>query len=105
MEPKAKSILGWIFPIVAIVFLCIKDTEKEVKHHAACAVTVFGLDVIISVVLGIIPVSIPFVSTIVSILYLVVIILGIVAAAKDQKAEIPLITDLAESIFAKAIGE
>lgn len=102
MDEKGKSILGWIIPIAAIIFLCMKDTEKLAKKHAATAVTVFILDFAINLVYGFIPVTIPLFSTIVNGLYLVCIILGIVAAAKNEEVSIPGVSNLAQIIFKKS---
>lgn len=101
MDSKTKKILGWIIPIVAVVFLCQNDTEKDVKKHAATAITVFIADFIIQIAYILIPVTIPMFSTIINGLYVVCIILGIVAASKGEEPSIPGISNLAKTIFKK----
>ena len=101
MDSKTTKKLGWIIPIVAVVFLCQNDTEKDVKKHAATAITVFIADFIIQIAYILIPVTIPMFSTIINGLYVVCIILGIVAASKGEEPSIPGISNLAKTIFKK----
>ncbi len=107
MNEKGKAILAYIFTWVGglIVLFGVKDNEKNTKIHAAQAI-VIGLGyMILVVVYRIIPVYIPFFSTILYGLYAVCIIIGIVKVSKDDNPELPVVGDIAKSIFGKKIDE
>lgn len=79
--------------------------KKNTKIHAAQAI-VIGLGYMILVaVYRIIPIYIPFFSTILYGLYAVCIIIGIVKVSKDDNPELPVVGDIAKSIFGKKIDE
>ena len=107
MNEKGKAFLAYIFTWVGglIVLFGVKDNEKNTKIHAAQAI-VIGLGyMILVVVYRIIPVYIPFFSTILYGLYAVCIIIGIVKVSKDDNPELPVVGDIAKSIFGKKIDE
>ncbi len=107
MSEKGKAILAYIFTWVGglIVLFGVKNNEKNTKIHAAQAI-VIGLGYMILVaVYRIIPIYIPFFSTILYGLYAVCIIIGIVKVSKDDNPELPVIGDIAKSIFGKKIDE
>lgn len=106
MSDKAKGVLCYIFTIITgLIFLLSKDSSKNVKMHAAQAIVVWGLYVIVTFVYGLIPIVIPFFSTIVYVLYMVLLIMGIVKACKEEDPELPVVGGLTKKIFAKKIEE
>lgn len=107
MSEKAKCVLAYIFGWIGglIVLFAIKDNEKNTKFHAAQAVTLSLGYFIISLVYGFLPFSIPFFSTALWIVYIIGIIMGIVKANKDEDPELPVVGNLAKSIFAKKLAE
>jgi uncharacterized membrane protein len=84
----------------------MKDNERNTKIHAAQAI-VIGLGyTIITIAYRFIPITIPFFSTILWIIYVILIIMGIAKASKEEaEAELPLIGGIAKSIFGKQIDE
>lgn len=105
MNEKGKAILAYIFGWLGglIVLFAIKDNERNTKIHAAQSIVIgFGY-MIISMIYRFIPITIPFFSTILWGIYAIAIIVGIVNAAKEQEPEIPVIGDVAKSIFGKTI--
>lgn len=107
MNQKTRAILAYIFGWLGglIVLFAVKDNEKNTKIHAAQAV-VIGLGyTIISVAYGFIPVTIPFFSTALWAVYNLAIIFGIVKANKEEDPELPVIGNIAKSIFKKQIEE
>ena len=106
MSDKAKGVLCYIFTIITgLIFLLSKDSSKNVKMHAAQAIVVWGLYVIVTFVYGLIPIVIPFFSTIVYVLYMVLLIMGIVKACKEEEPELPVVGGLTKKIFGKKIEE
>lgn len=106
MTDKSKGILCYIFSIIAgLIFLFSKDSSRNVKMHAAQAITIWALYMIVSIAYSIIPITIPFFSTILYVLYIVAVIMGIVKACKEEDPELPLIGELTKKIFGKKIEE
>ena len=114
MSEKAKAILGYFIWIVALVFLLQNDTEHKTKIHNAQAITIamasFAVAIIISILNSIIS-AITGIGLLGLLTYPVYIacfvfeIMGIVKAANDEDPELPLIGNIAKSIFGKMIGE
>lgn len=107
MNQKTRAILAYIFGWLGglIVLFAVKDNEKNTKMHAAQAV-VIGLGyTILSTAYYLIPITIPFFSTALWVVYILAIIFGIVKANKEEDPELPVIGGLAKSIFGKQIGE
>lgn len=107
MNEKTKSIIGYIIPIAAIIFLAQKETPRNVKFHNAQSIVILIAYIILSIVLGIIAgiTGIGLISRLSYIAWIVFIILGIVKANSEESPELPLIGDITKSIFGKAIGE
>ena len=107
MSEKGKAILAYIFGWIGglIVLFAIKDSERNTKIHAAQSIVISLGYMLIRIIYSFIPITIPFFSTILWGIYAVAIIVGIVNAAKEQEPEIPVIGDVAKSIFAKTIGQ
>lgn len=107
MNEKAKAILAYILGWIGgfIVLFAMKDNERNTKFHAAQAI-VIGLGYfIISTIYRFIPITIPFFSTALGIIYIICIIMGIAKANKEEDPEIPVIGNIAKSIFGKKIEE
>lgn len=107
MNEKTKAILAYIFTWVGglVVLFGMKDSEKNTKFHAAQAIVIGIGYMVVYAIYRFIPVSIPFFSTLVYGLYVVLIILGIVKVNKDEDPELPVVGNLAKSIFGKYIDE
>lgn len=76
---KTKSIVGYIVFICALIFLFQKENSRDVKFHCAQSIVIFIGYIIIS------------------------FILGIVKANNGENPELPVIGDIAKSIFGKQI--
>lgn len=107
MNEKGKAILAYIFSWVGglIVLFALKDNEKNTKFHAAQAIVIGLAYMIISIVYSLIPIVIPFFSTLLWGIYIVAIVMGIVKANKEEDPELPVIGGIAKSIFGKKIDE
>lgn len=107
MNEKTKSILAYLFGWLGglIVLFAAKDSTRNTKFHAAQAIVIGLAYTIINVIYSIIPITIPFFSTLLWGVYIVAIIMGIVKANKDEDPELPVVGNLAKSIFGKQIGE
>lgn len=107
MSEKGKCALAYIFTWVGglIVLFGIKDNTRNTKIHAAQAIVIGIGYMIIVTVYKFIPIYIPFFSKILYGLYLVLVIIGIVKANKEEEPELPFVGEIAKSIFGKKIDE
>lgn len=106
MTDKTKGILAYIFSLVGgLIFLFSKDSSKNVKMHGAQSIVIFLGYLILRIVYAIIPVYIPFLSTIIYVVYIVAVVFGIVKACNEENPEIPVVGEIAKKIFGKQIGE
>lgn len=103
MTEKGKCILAYVFTWIGglIVLFGMKDNEKNTKIHAAQAIVIGIGYMIILAVYRFIPIYIPFFSKIIYGLYIVLVIIGIVKANKDEDPELPVVGNIAKSIFGK----
>ena len=107
MSEKSKAIISYIFGWIGgfIVLFAIKDNERNTRLQAAQAI-VIGLGyTIILALYQFIPIVIPFFSTILWGVYIIAIIMGIVKANNEEDPELPVIGNIAKSIFGKKIEE
>ncbi len=105
MSQKGRAIIAYVFGWLGglIVLFALKDNERNTKMHAAQAI-VIGLGyTIISTAYSFIPITIPFFGTALWIIYILAIIFGIVKANKEEDPELPVVGELAKSIFGKQI--
>ena len=105
MSEKGKCVLAYIFSWLGglIVLYGLKDNERNTKYHAAQAI-VLGLGyMILAVIINFLPV--PFLGTILGIVYLVAIVFGIIKVCNGDDPELPIIGQLAQSMFSKKIEE
>lgn len=101
---KTKSVIAYIFGIIGgLIVLMMKDSERRTKLCAAQSITIFIAFYIIRFAYGFIPFNIPYFEYILNGIYIVAMIFGIVKACSDDDPEIPVIGDLATSIFKKQI--
>lgn len=107
MSEKGKAILAYIFTWIGglIVLFGMKDNQKNTKLHAAQAIVIGVAYMIIVVIYRIIPIYIPFFTTILYGLYIACVIIGIIKANNEENPEIPVIAGIAKSIFGKKIDE
>ena len=107
MNEKTKGIVAYIFSWFGglIVLFGMKDNTKNTKMHAAQAIVIGVGYFIISIVYSFLPITIPFFTTIISGLYWVLIIMGIIKANKEEDPELPVVGNIAKSIFSKKIEE
>ena len=106
MTDKAKVILSYIFGwLGGLIFLLMKDSSQNIKKHAAQSIVISVAYFAITIAYSMIPISIPFFSTAVRILYIILIVMGIVKVCQEGDPELPVIGKLAESIFGKKIHE
>ena len=83
---KTKSVLAYIFGLIGgLIVLMMKGSEKRTKICAAQSITIALIYYIVRVAYGFIPFNIPFFDYIVSGLYLVASIIGIVKACNDNE--------------------
>ena len=104
---KTKSVLAYIFGLIGgLIVLMMKGSEKRTKICAAQSITIALIYYIVRVAYGFIPFNIPFFDYIVSGLYLVASIIGIVKACNDnEEPEISGIGEIAKSLFKKQIEQ
>lgn len=107
MSEKGKAILAYVFTWIGglIVLYGMKDNQRNTKIHAAQAIIIGVGYMLIYAIYRIIPIYIPFFSTIIYGLYIVLVIIGIVKANKEENPELPVVGKLAMSIFGKKIDE
>ncbi len=108
MSEKGKCILAYLLGWVGglIVLYALKDNTRNTKLHAAQAITLSLGYIIINTAYSFIPITIPFFGTALSVVYVVGLIMGIVKANKEEEdPELPVIGNLAKSIFGKKIEE
>lgn len=107
MNEKGKCILayllGWLGGL--IVLFAMKDNTRNTKFHAAQAITLSVGYFLITIVYSLMPISIPFFSTALWIIYIIGIVMGIAKANKEEDPELPVVGGIAKSIFAKKIEE
>jgi uncharacterized membrane protein len=86
-------VVGWI---TGLVFFLIEKDSKFVKFHAMQSIITFGGLMIVSIILGIIPIIGWVVSWLLNILMIVLWIILMIKAYHGEKFKLPTIGDLAE---------
>lgn len=107
MDEKMKSILAYIFGWVGglVILLAIKDNARNTKIHAAQSIIISAGFFVVTIAYAFIPVTIPFFSTLLNVVYFLGIIFGIVKANKGEEPELPVVGDIAKNLFKKQIEE
>ena len=106
MSEKGKCILAYVLSWLGglIVLYGMKDNEKNTKLHAAQAIVLGVCYMVLAIVIGFLP--IPFIGTALWILYILAVVFGIIKACnEDQDPELPVIGNLAKSMFSKKLDE
>lgn len=105
MSDKGKQVLSWFIAIAAIIFLCMKESSKDVKFVCAQAIVVWGLEVAGNLI-GKIPYVGGIIALVVAIFCLVMWIMGLVKILQNKQGdelELPLVGKITKSIFGKVI--
>lgn len=103
-KQKTRAIIAYIFSFIGgLIVLLMKDSERNTKIHAAQSITTFIAYYIIKFGYAVTPFTVPGFEYILSGMYLIIILIGIIKAYNDDAPEIPVIGDLATSIFKKQI--
>ena len=107
MDEKGKGIIAYIFGWLGglIVLLAFKDNNKKTTIHACQSIVVSVGVIVINIVYGFLPITIPFFSTVVWALQVACVIMGIVKVVNNDAPELPVVSGIAKSIFAKKIDE
>lgn len=104
MSDKAKGVLCYVFGwLGGLIFILQKDSNQTVKLHAAQAIVASVCYIILNVIAS--NLRIPFITTIVSMLYLAIMIIGIVKVCQESEPEIPGLSNIAKAIFGKVIDK
>ena len=107
MTEKGKAILAYVFGWIGglVVLYGVKDNERNTKMHAAQAIVMGLANFIITFIYGRLPIYIPFFSFAIWAIYIVGVVIGIVKAYNEEEPEIPVVGEIAKSIFGKKIDE
>lgn len=107
MSEKGKSIVAYVFGWIGglIVLVGMKDSERNTKIHAAQSIVISVGYWLITVIYSFLPITIPFFSKALWVIYILAMIFGIVKANNEEDPELPVIGNIAKSIFSKAIDE
>ncbi len=103
MNEKGKCLLAYLFGWIGglIVLFGMNNNEKNTRFHAAQSIVLSGGYSILSLLF----MKIPFITTILLIVYIVGLIFGIIKAYKEEDPALPIIGDITKSLFSKQIGE
>ena len=100
---KILAAVATIFPVGLIMFYAMKDSSAFVKNYAAQGTVLAGISIIVSIGLSVVSVVLPFLACIFPLLSLVFmvgwILLLVKALQEDKTYQMPVVGDLAKSIF------
>lgn len=104
MSEKTKGVIAYLFGWLGglIILLGYKDSEEQTKLHAAQAIVLSVVYIVLNTAISFIPVVKDF-AGILSIAYFVIAIIGAVKANKLEEYNLPVITELANKWFEKQI--
>ena len=107
MGDKGKGLLsyllGWLGGL--IVLAGMKNNTKRDVMNAAQGIIISVGNIIVSVAAGFLGRYVPFFPGIISILFFALIIIGVVNVLSDKDPKLPVIGDIAESLFAKQLAD
>ncbi len=105
MSEKTKCILAYLFSWLGglIVLYAVKDNERNTKYHAAQSIAIGICYMILIFISNFI--NMPLIGSVISIIYLLATVFGIIKACNEESPELPLVGELAEAIFGKKIEE
>lgn len=86
-------VLGWVS---GLVFILIEKESKFVRFHAIQSIYVFGALTIAIIILGWIPIIGWVISSLLWVLWIVLLIILMVKAYQGEKYKLPMVGDLAE---------
>ncbi len=108
MDEKWKVIIAYIFGWIGglIILYGFKDNTRETNIHAVQSIIASAVIEIICLI-GIITfvfVLLPFIPMGLAVLSILITIFGIIKAFNNEEPELPIIGDLAKSMFKSKIG-
>ena len=115
MDRKGKGLLSYLLGWVGglIVLYAFHDNDRKTAFHACQSITLslsqivisFGIGFVMGIVAAFTGLPLSYLSSIVSILFLVLMIMGIVKAWNDEPdPKLPVIGDLTEKVFGAKIN-
>ncbi len=106
MDNKGRGIISYIFGwLGGLIVLCaFKDNDKKTTIHACQAIIANVAYILINMIYRFIPITIPLFSLVIFGLYVAIVVMGIVKVCNNEEAELPVIGNLAKSIFANKIN-
>lgn len=104
-DEKTKSVISYIVFICAVIFLVQKDSSRDLKFNCAQSIVIFAAFLILSIFMGFISgiLGIGLISRIPYLAYIAGIVYACVKAYNGENAELPVIGNIAKSIFGKQI--
>lgn len=97
LTPNVTAALAYgLWLIGGIIIYLIEKDNKFVRYHAMQSIMMFGALLILSILLGFIPVINLFAAFIMPVVVLVCWVYGIIKAAGGESFKFPFIGDLAE---------
>ena len=124
MEQKTRGLISYLFGIIGglIVLFKYQDNTYDTNYHACQAIVLCGLFVTIEFIsfilitvltsimlttganISVIITILTIMNYLLSILYVILSIIGMIKAHKEKEYRIPGVSKLAESIFRSKIG-
>ena len=100
MDEKIKGLLAYLFGWLGgvVILFGFKDNSQQTKFNACQSIVLSVAGLIISLVLGFIPV-VKYFAFLLNALVFVLQIIGMVKAYQEQDYEIPVISDLTRDLF------
>ena len=100
MDQKVRGLLAYLFGWLGglLILLIPKDNTKETNFHAAQSIVISVSGMVLGFILRQIP-YVGWIGTILNVLVFVLQIIGMVKAYKEEKYELPVISDLTRNIF------
>ena len=106
MEQKVRGLLAYLFGWIGglIVLFALKDNDDRTKFNACQSIVISLSSMVLTFVIGFIP-YLNYFSWVISSLMLVLAIIGMVKAYKEEDYELPVISDLTRNIFKSQLSK
>ena len=106
MEQKVRGLLAYLFGWLGglIILLAFKDNDDRTKFNACQSITISVASLVLSFVIGFIP-YVRLFSGLVSLLMVVLSVIGMIKAYKEEDYELPVISDLTRNIFKSQLSK
>lgn len=106
MEQKVRGLLAYLFGWIGglIVLFALKDNNDQTKFNACQSIVISVSSWVITFVVGFIP-YVRTLSGIISLLFFVMSVIGMIKAYKEEDYELPVISDLTRNIFKKQLSK